>query len=346
MKMGALNVIGKESDLQWNEILEKFEDKDIYFFYEYFKSTLFLNEGEPLLFFFENSDGKVAYPVIKRKIMNKNGLKLYDITTPYGYGGPLISAVDDEEKLMQQFRESFNEYCQDHSIVSEFVRFHPLLKNHAHLTEEMHVMHIGHTVGIDLQQGEDLLAQMPGKTRNMIRKAEKNGIEVRELDKEKYLEEFISIYYSTMDRKAAADYYYFSMDYFLESFKLLSSNSVLFGAFLEGKMISSTLILINDNFMHYHLSGGLTEYQSLGATNLLLFKIAEWGKERGIQMFHLGGGYSSKKDSLYDFKKSLSNIHPLKYYVGKKIHHPVLYNMLVAEKGIKEDSGFFPLYRS
>ncbi|MFD1929257.1 GNAT family N-acetyltransferase [Sporosarcina siberiensis] len=341
-----LEVINSENHFRWNTIVDDFENRDIYFSHEYFTSSMLLDKGEPLLFFYEDENGKVAYPVILRKIDNKLGEQLYDITTPYGYGGPLVEAVSTEIDLILKFRKFISQYCIDNNIVSEFIRFHPMLGNQKDLENSLNILYNRDTIEIKLQQGTELLNEMPGKTRNMIRKAYKNGVEVKKLDKQKYMKEFLSIYYSTMNRNDATEYYYFNETYFKETFRLLDSNIHMFGAFCEDKMIATSLIFTYEDFMHYHLSGALREHLSLGANNLLLFEIAEWGRKQGIKSFHLGGGYSDSEDNLFKFKKSFSKSDPLNFYIGKKVHNLNLYEKLVKENRITEDNGYFPLYRS
>ncbi|WP_416143761.1 lipid II:glycine glycyltransferase FemX [Planococcus koreensis] len=341
-----LTVIDGTDNVRWNSLLAGFSNTDIYFSHEYFMSALLLDEGEAMLFVFENADGKIAYPVIKRTIANESDLELYDITTPYGYGGPLISCSGNEQALLAEFRKEFGAYCQRHHIVSEFARFHPLLGNQQGFENDMQISHVSDTVAIDLQQDGDLLSRIPGKNRNMIRKAMKNNIEIKEISSEDYLEEFILMYYDTMRRNNATRYYFFTEDYFRKTIRLFGPDLHFFGAFLEGKMIAATLVLSHGKFIHYHLSGSLTQYRNLGANNLLLFKIAEWGQERGAEAFHLGGGYSGQDDSLYRFKKTFTQDAPLAFHIGKKIHNPALYQMLCFEKQKDESSAYFPLYRA
>lgn len=341
-----LSVIDCQNQVRWNSIIDGFLKQDIYFSHEYFMSSLLLDEGEAILFFFESRNGKVAFPVVKRKIENESNMEIYDITTPYGYGGPLVQASGDEQALLLEFRDALDEYCQAHRIISEFVRFHPLLENYRFLQDRMDIIHASNTVKIGLQEDGDLLGHIPGKNRNMIRKAMKSGVEIRKIDMEENLEEFILIYYATMRRNEASAFYFFTESYFRKTIELFGSDLHLFGAFLDGKMISATLILTHGKYMHYHLSGSLGEYRNLGANNLLLFKIAEWGQERGAEEFHLGGGYSGQADNLYRFKKTFTTEEPLAFHIGKKIHNPNLYQLLVLEKDIAEDNGFFPLYRS
>lgn len=341
-----LTVIDCKDHIRWNSIVESFRENDIYFSYEYFLSSLSVDEGEPILYFFENKHGKIAYPMVKRKIKTETSLELYDITTPYGYGGPLIESHTENNSLIWDFRNTFSEYCKTHHIVSEFVRFHPLLENYSGLQGDLEIIPFSHTVEIKLQQEGDLLNRIPGKTRNMIRKAFKNNVEVKKVKIENYLEEFITMYYATMDRNQAVDYYYFSEDYFKETTKLFGPNVLLFGAFLDNQMIASTLILTKGTSMHYHLAGSIREYQHLGANNALLYVIAQWGEENGMARFHLGGGSSGNEDSLYKFKKSFSTSPSLQFCIGKKIHNLDFYQMLVLENEVTENNGFFPLYRA
>ena len=341
-----LTVIDGKDSVRWNRLIAGFSNTDIYFSHEYFMSALILDEGEAMLFVFENADGKIAYPVIKRTIANEGNLELYDITTPYGYGGPLISCSGSEGALRTEFRKEFEAYCQRHHIISEFARFHPLLGNQKGFESELEISHTSDTVAIRLQQDGDLLSRIPGKNRNMIRKAMKNNIEIKKISTEDYLEEFILMYYDTMRRNGATRYYFFTEDYFRKTIALFGQDLHFFGAFLDGKMIAATLVLGSGKFIHYHLSGSLTAYRNLGANNLLLFKIAEWGQARGAEAFHLGGGSSGQDDSLYRFKKTFTPDAPLEFHIGKKIHNRALYQMLCFEQEKDESSAYFPLYRA
>ena len=98
----------------------------------------------------------VCYPFIKRAIelpFLNNGLSQdFDIITPYGYGGHLTQ--NSSEQIIQDFRLEFDEYCQKNNIISEFIRFHPLLKNHEYLEGLIDVVFDRETVYIDLTKSE------------------------------------------------------------------------------------------------------------------------------------------------------------------------------------------------
>ena len=131
-----------------------------------------------------------------------------------------------------------------------------------------------------------------------------------------------------MQNNHAEDYYYFQDDYFKYLIENLPEN-ILFGyALYEGKPVSASIFLYNSKYMHYHLSGTLPEYRSLGATNLLLTKTAYWAAEHGIKKFHLGGGVGID-DSLLSFKKHFNRNGLLDFCIGRNIFDKQRFDELV-----------------
>ncbi|MDR2182964.1 MAG: GNAT family N-acetyltransferase, partial [Clostridiales bacterium] len=102
---------------------------DIYFLPEY--ANLYADgDTTPEVFDFECEHGRVHYSFLRRRIDFKGDI-YYDITTPYGYGGPVVAGCHTSEAaLISSFDEAFTNYCVENRIVSEFVRFHPVIKNH------------------------------------------------------------------------------------------------------------------------------------------------------------------------------------------------------------------------
>lgn len=330
---------------KWNYIINQFQNKDIYYTSEFFKVSTLLDEGIPILFFFKTEDGMVAFPFIKRKIHNEKGLNLWDVTTPYGYGGPIFEVTGSETILFQNFDKNFSKYCIENNIITEFIRFHPIIKGDSITRDNLVINKIRHTICLNLKESDDLMDSIPAKTRNKIRKAMKNNISVKELDFENYFDDFYSIYVETMKRNDANDYYYFSESYFRTLFNVLGESIKIWGAFKDNILISVTLIMSYGDFIHYHLSGGKKEYLQTGVTYLLLFEIANWAKINGFRYFHLGGGYEGDFDGLFQFKRSFSKNNPLSFSIGKKIHNKSIYDELVISRKIDYDNGFFPLYR-
>ena len=114
---------------KWKSICESFENIDIFFYPEYAKLFELHGDGEPFLFVYYHSPKDIViYPFLKRSLfqMHDNNINLFDITSPYGYGGYLRNS---ETVDMEQFSDCFQEYCKENNMISEFIRFHPILEN-------------------------------------------------------------------------------------------------------------------------------------------------------------------------------------------------------------------------
>ncbi len=113
----------------WNEIIQNFEYIPTPMKVQYLELHERYGDGQAEAVFYESAYGMVYYPFLIRKIM---GTKFVDITTPYGYGGPLFKAINEESNLMlaQEFMRVFEKYCLLKDVVSEFIRFTPHLCNH------------------------------------------------------------------------------------------------------------------------------------------------------------------------------------------------------------------------
>lgn len=346
----------KDKD-KWNRIVEEFISKDIYFLYDYFIPFQNNGDGEPILYYFECEYGKVVYPFMLRDIAESDNFKgkldkdkYFDISSAYGYGGPLYESYQQDDgiaSLQETFFKSFSEYCYNANIISQFDRFHPLIKNHSFFEGYSEITPIRKTVWIDLRDKEKIWSNIESKCRNMIRKAIKNNVTIILEDNLRTIEDFKRIYALTMDENNAVEYYYFNDGFFNDTINSLGSNIFIANAYYENKIIASSLIMRYDKYLHYHFSGALKEYRNLPANNLLLYEVANWGNENGYKIFHLGGGYQSGTDSLYKFKKSFSKLEDNDFYIGKKVHNKKVYKGLTeaVSKAKAEKSSFFPEYR-
>ena len=107
-------------------------EKDIYFETEYGKLYEKVEDGKFQIFEYKDENGKITNRFLKRQIPIQLGDEsiYYDLVTPYGYGGPIIEECNgNKENLLKNYEENFQEYCKDNDIVSEFVRFHPIIGN-------------------------------------------------------------------------------------------------------------------------------------------------------------------------------------------------------------------------
>lgn len=334
----------------WDTLVRTFSNYDVYYLSGYVKAFRLHGDGEPLLFYGEADGVRGINVVMKRDIAADPHFAerlptdtYFDFATPYGYGGWLLEGESDPAPIFEAYRE----WCKEHGIVSEFVRYHPVLNNHTREMSFYDVTALGGTIAIDLSSPETIWANFTTQNRGKIRKARKNGIRIYSGRSLELFETFREIYNATMDKDHAADYYYFAPSFYESVCEDLPHNSQLFYAQLpDGTVIASSIMLWANGRMNYHLSGSRREYQSLAPTNLLLYEAALWGCEAGCKTLHLGGGVGSGEDSLFAFKKSFYRGEPCRYHIGRKIFDAEQYSALCAMRGDLPASGFFPRYRA
>ena len=338
------NIIETE---QWDEKVKSFAKYDVYYLSGYVRAFMIHGDGEPQLLYYETGGLKAIYVYMKRKTDLEG---YYDSVTPYGYGGVLFEGDMSEENKAAFWREYLSVMEQEH-IVDNFVRYHPVLRNAEPMKSISNVIDLGKTIAFDLSSPEVIWENIISKNRNMIRKAEKNGIEIRHGKDLALFEDFRRIYNATMEKDNAEEYYFFGEKFYESIHNDLNDNYEMFYAVLNGEIIAMSIMLFANNQMHYHLSGSMVEYRNLAPSNLLLYKAALWGCEQGYKTFHLGGGVGSGEDNLYKFKAAFNRNSDYQFSIGKQIFNEEKYNQLVemrkeTDTTFDEASQFFPLYRA
>ncbi|PSL36336.1 acetyltransferase (GNAT) family protein [Planomicrobium soli] len=324
---------------------------DIFFEEKYGKLYEKLENGTCEVFEFSHPLGTVRHLFIKRKIpFAVHGETYYDIVTPYGYGGPLITGCETGSKpqLIEEFHKAFGEYCQEHRIVGEFIRFHPLLKNAEDFKSFYDVRYMRNTVGTNLKDYDDpVQSEFSKSTRKSIRKALREGVEFRVTRNPDNLHKFKELYHANMERIGANSYYYFDDSYFSRCLEYFGEHIVLVEAVYENQTIGAELHFHYNDLIHTHLSGTLAEFHHLSPVYVMTYAIAEWGKQNGAALVHAGGGTTNNPDdSLYLFKKKFGQNTEFEFYIGRKVWNEAIYSELCKKAGVEKDEEFFPAYRS
>lgn len=350
-----ITIIPHTHKKQWNELVKTFPTWDIYYLCEYCESLLIHGDGIPYLIYFENSNVRITYPVMMSDISEFKPFREYlpkntyfDFTTPYGYGGMIYDGNPYSDDI-KQFISELSDYAQENNIVSQFIRFHPILKNYENVEQQCNVLHMKNTVYIDTSSPEIICSNFDRKNRNMIRKSIKSGVKIIH-DYGERIDEFISIYNQTMERNKADDYYYFKKPYFQKLIDDLKENLIVFYAVYQNQIVGSSIFFYNEKYMHYHLSGALDIGRSLGVTNHLLYDAAKWAVQKGCKTLHLGGGVGIT-DSLLDFKKQFNKNGLAEFCIGGNIFNNDIYNKLIEIRKEHDDTfddrkPYFIKYRS
>ena len=332
---------------EWDDTVKSFAEYDVYYLSGYVKAFQIHGDGDPKLLYYEADGLKAIYVYMKRKTAIEG---YYDSVTPYGYGGVLFDG-DTSEQNLQAFWKAYVEKMKEEGIVDNFVRYHPVLANAIPMKQISTVIDLGKTIAFDLTSPEVIWENIISKNRNMIRKAEKNGITIEHGKGMGLLDKFTEIYNATMDKDHAEEYYYFKRPFYESIDRDLQGNYEMFYAMYEGRPIAMSIMIFANGRLNYHLSGSDIEYRNLAPSNLLLYKAALWGYEQGCKTFHLGGGVGSGEDNLYKFKAAFNKNSDYQFSIGKEIFDQEKYDELVAlrakqDPDFSHESKFFPLYRS
>ena len=332
---------------EWDYIVMSFADHDIYYLSGYTKAFHIHGDGDPYMLYYEDNGLRAIYVYMRRPTYIEG---VFDSVTPYGYGGVLFEGNVSETNCQAFWNVYMEEMAKEH-IVDNFVRYHPVLKNAGPMKPISNVIDLGKTIAMDLTSPEVIWENIHSKNRNMIRKAEKNGVVIAHGQGMDLFDKFIEIYNATMVKDNAEEYYYFKRPFYESIHKDLRDNYELFYAKLEDKVIAMSIMIYANGRLNYHLSGSDIEYRHLAPSNLLLYKAALWGCEKGMKTFHLGGGVGSGEDNLYKFKAAFNKMSDYQFSIGKQIFDQEKYDELVkirreSDASFDETSHFFPIYRA
>lgn len=342
-----IQIFNMSQATEWDELVRSFANYDVYYLSGYVKAFQIHGDGEPQLFYYNENGLRGIYVYMKRNTTIEG---VYDSITPYGYGGFLLEG-DDSDENMNALWNAYVDKMKSENIVDNFVRYHPVLANAVPMKACSDVIDLGKTVSMDLTSEEVIWKNIHSKNRNMIRKAEKNGIVIKHGQGLELFDDFIKIYNATMDKDNAEPYYYFKPEFYKSIHEDLKDNYEMFWAEYDGKIIAMSIMIYANGRLNYHLSGSDLQYRNLAPSNLLLYKAAMWGMEKGMKTFHLGGGVGSGEDNLYKFKIAFNRFSDCQFSIAKHIFDNEKYDELVAERASRDaefdrESKFFPLYRS
>ena len=343
---------------RWNSLVNNIPQKDIYFTPEYasiFEKTF---GDEARLFFYGNRRNYILYPFFQRKIsalpFYNDDTILYDIVSPWYYGGPLafIATAEAEGKLMAGFFSELHDYCRQSNIVTEFTRLHPFIRNDLLVEKFATVDKRWEIVYVDLTQDEKTIwDNFKKENRKAIRKAKQSGVEVFLSQSKADMEIFYTLYTADMERKHAGEFYFFPREFFDNMLELLGNKVQLFLARYDAQTIAASLLVGMDDFAHDYLRTSVPEFLNMRPNNLLVYTKILWAKENNYKLFSLQGG-QSRSDGIFRFKSTFSET-TADFYTYSKVHNEEIYTMLCQARDEydritgKEPviSDYFPKYR-
>lgn len=337
-------------DAKWANFLSNARH-DFYHLPEYVRFAAQYEGGEPLAFWAQDGDSTCLIPLIRRPLPRFLAAppEWADVCSPYGYATPLVLPA---AQALERFLPAFIDLGKQSNIISSFLRMHPLLPLSLKGASDFgELVTHGETVVIDLTQPcEALWGQTRKNHRTGINKLLRLGFEA-EINNWERFEDFKTIYWQTMSRVEAVEYYQFTDAYF-DGLRAALQDKLSLCSILAptGEVAAAGLFTTCNGLVEFHLAGTSEKYLNVAPTKLMFDFVRRWGKELGCQLFHLGGGVGGAADQLFHFKAGFSELRR-PFHTLRLIQDHDRYQKLCIKVGsIAGNSGlegetYFPCYR-
>lgn len=316
----------------WREALALLGEVDATYLPEYHLAyALRIQDSSPLLWHFEQGGEHFVYPFLLTPVaLEGRTTPYFDITGIYGYTGPIATTAD--AAFLKTAWAAFDVYAARQKVIAEFVRFSPFNRNEGFAHPQATVI-VNRTLAASQlpATAETLLQSMGSKTRNMLRKAEREGLAARELPLPQYLPAFCSLYAETMERNQAPMFFRYDDAYWAQLLNLGQQGLRLFGTFAGDKLVAASMAVAHGRSGLYHLGASLTEYARLGAGNLSLFAMSRGLAQGGVKFLNMTGGRTAAvNDPLLLFKRSNAN-GTATFHISKRVVDTLAYNDVVTQ---------------
>lgn len=267
------------------------------------------------------------------------GLAVNDVQSAYGYGGPLSNS--DDATFLSAAQDAFQFWAQEHSIVAEFLRFHPLIPHSRWYSGN--VASNRETVHMDLSR--PLFVQYQTRRRTDVRRFSESGVSIRKVSPDTMNSIFPELYRTNMERIGAAQDYYFPLNYFEALLRFEEAEGWL--AWQGDTAIAGAIFLVSASarVVEYHLGAQLQGFERQRAMVGLLHLAAEHYQSEAFQYLYLGGGRSvAPDDSLLFFKRGFSSLAG-HFQTASKILDPEHYAHLTSRLPEKAATGRVLFYK-
>jgi CelD/BcsL family acetyltransferase involved in cellulose biosynthesis len=280
-----------------------------------------------------------------------------DVISPYGYGGATFEGGDTDRDIAEKSLEyALKSFFAQLNVISEFVR-EDLRTEHLTPRHDGEHLVLQQNVVVDLRVGmEERWLRYARKVRESVRHAERAGLRVEISSSASFLEPFLGVYYETMKRDHAREYYFFPLEKLQHLYDSLQPQGELqcVLVFLKECVISAQLLLLSADTVYSFLSGTDAAYFKLRPAELLKHRIIAWGHDKGYTSFVVGGGLKAN-DGLFQFKRKFEPLGLVDFRVRRVVWNRPQYDVLtVARERWELEQGrtwrpepdFFPGYRA
>jgi hypothetical protein len=338
---------------RWRSVWEAWPRREVMAHPEY--ARLFARPGDRAVCAVgEDSGATILFPLLLRPLATEPwaapGEPRWDASSPYGYGGPFTwgrGPRDDDA-----FWDAHEAFCREARVVSTFVRLSLFPDELAPIRGR--VEERGPCVVRDLRPNlEAVWLDYDHCVRTNVRSAQRSGLRIQVDVTGASLPAFLDLYRETMERRGAADFYFFPREFFEAIFERLPGQFAFVNVFAEQDLLSSELLLVSATRLYAFIGGTRADAFKLRPNDLVRHAQVAFGVESGKEQLVLGGGYVPK-DGIFRHKLHLAPRGEVPFRVATLVHDEPAYHELVRDRAAhagaagepwapRED--FFPLYR-
>jgi serine/alanine adding enzyme len=244
-------------------------------------------------------------------------------------GGPVVSDLNIEvtEKIFSFYKETLPGeviYTQIRNIY-DMAYCDSLLSDAGY----KRIDHLNYLIELDNSE-EELWGKVYSKRRNEIRRAAKEGVQVKEID---YKTEFNISYNILFQVYSRAKLPLPYKEYFFNALNLSYGCFRIFGAYFDGGLIGFMYALCYGNRVYNWYAGSMANFHNKYPNDIITWEVIKWAKNNGYHLFDFGGaGHPKKEYGVRDFKKKFggSEVNFGRY---EFVHKPKM--MKVSEYGFR-----------
>lgn len=209
----------------------------------------------------------------------------------------------EEEEILRVFLDQLKRLAKKEKV--SFIRISPLLernkenqelfKNLGFRNAPIH-MHAEVTWTTDIDKDEeDILMGMRKTTRNLVRRAQKDGVVITADTSDQSIENFYELYRQTARRHSFVP---FSKKYIDSEVSVFSkaSDVKVYSAIWGNKLLSTSIIVFFGHSAFYHHGANSIENQKIPAAYLLQWQAMQEAKNRGKKYYNFWGIAENEED--------------------------------------------------
>ena len=292
---------------------------------------------------FKYNDTDLDYRFIIRQAGCIGGEDYFDLVSPRGLFGIVITGNNPDKEFLHSFNSDFQFFCDKNHIVAEYIRFDPWNSKPLLFDSIYHIVPHGYEYCIDLQDTNFFTSQFSSKRRNQVRKAQSFPLHFILNAGEEGIDILLKLYRFTEGKYDISDYYRLDSSFLKKYFELLDGRVTISVVYFEDEPITAGMFLNGGDVLHYHFSASNSQYAKLNAPSLMLYKMCIYAQKQGCKWLDLGG--ATLGSGLDCFKRSMvSEKGLLNNYVGTIIRNQDIYQKLLNTYG-SQPEGYFPMYK-